>query len=166
MQAKNEKSELEGLRYGEYCVLIEFCSNCNDHNNSLRHNSDKYLEKALSLKRKLQEEFPFIKIYLKPLQTEVKENIRRLGLFEINFGSYESPEWKLVGSKLKTLKWPSEKVVLNNIRNRFEGKTLYIDLKYDEASFHPENNFKKHIKTLLVSHLDYSEAILKTSKGK
>lgn len=166
MKKRNEYYELECLRYGEYCVIIEFCSNCSDHNNSLRHNAEKYLDKALSLKEKIQEEFPFIKIYLKPLQTQIKENIKRLGLFEINFGSFEQKEWILMGSKLRTLKWPVEKVVLNNIRNKFPSKTLYIDLKFDEAHFHPENNFKQNIKTMLVSYLDYSELAHKMNKKK
>ena len=71
-----------------------------------------------------------------------------------------------MGSKLKTLKWPSEKVVLNNIRSKFPSKTLHIDLKYNEANFHPENNFKQNIKTMLVSYLDYNEATQKASKNR
>jgi len=62
-----ENYELKNLRFGEYLVIIEFCSKCSQHNNSLRHNEQKYLNKALKLKEKIQKEYPFMKIYLKPL---------------------------------------------------------------------------------------------------
>ena len=89
MNNSNNDYELRSLRYGEYCVLIEFCSNCAQHNNSLRHDPQKYLEKALSMKASVQQEFPFVKIFLKPLQTQIKESIKRLGLFEVKLGAHD-----------------------------------------------------------------------------
>lgn len=35
---KNEENyEIKNLKYGEYCVVLEFCSDCSKHTSSLRH---------------------------------------------------------------------------------------------------------------------------------
>lgn len=104
------------MRFGEFCIIIEFCSGCHRHNYSLRHDEQKYLQKAIRLKSKILEEFPFMKIYLKPLKSEMKSAVKKLGLFEVKFASFEHRTWKLIGSKLKTLKWPNSRVIINNIR--------------------------------------------------
>lgn len=50
---QEDNYELKNLRFGEYLVIIEFCSKCHEHNNSLRHDEQKYLSKAIKLKEKI-----------------------------------------------------------------------------------------------------------------
>jgi hypothetical protein len=156
----SEHYEVTQLRFGEFCVIIEFCSKCKNHNNSLRHDETKYLSRAMQLKNIIQEEFPFIKIYLKPLQEDQSKNLKKLGLFEIYFASFEKKELILIGSKLKTLKWPKSKIVLNNLREKFEGKMLNIKLKKNEwKNFHPSCNLSKDIKTVLCTAVDFKDIL-------
>lgn len=147
--------ELQNLRFGESSVLIEFCANCSEHNGSLRHDEDKYFQKALEIKTAIQAEFPFFKIFMKPLQTSLKASIKRLGLLEIYLATYDLKGPRLISSKLKTLVWPDVRVVVNNIRSYFNGKNVKFNLELPKhSSFHPLNSFSSEIKTALVSHYD------------
>ena len=147
--------ELQNLRFGESSVLIEFCANCSDHNGSLRHDEDKYFQKALEIKTAIQTEFPFFKIFMKPLQTSLKNSIKRLGLLEVYLATYDLKGPRLISSKLKTLVWPDVRVIVNNIRSFFNGKSVKFNLELPKhSSFHPLNCFSTEIKTALVSHYD------------
>ena len=168
MSSKTKTYEVENLRFGEFLIIIEFCSKCKNHNNSLRHIETKYLQKAINLKSLIQKEFPFMKIYLKPLQEDQSKNLKKLGLFEIYFADYENKELFLLGSKLKTLKWPKSKIVINNIRDRFLGKILDIKLEKNFSNFfHPENKMRnEEIKTIFCSSLDFPEILKNVLKKK
>jgi hypothetical protein len=147
--------ELQNLRFGESTVLIEFCANCAEHNGSLRHDEDKYFQKALEIKTAIQTEFPFFKIFMKPLQTSLKSSVKRLGLLEVYLATYDLKGPRLISSKLKTLVWPDVRVVVNNIRSYFDGKNVRFSLELPKSSsFHPLNCFSSEIKTALVSHYD------------
>lgn len=157
--------ELQSLRYGEYCVLVEFCSNCKEHNSSLRHDEQKYYEKAVNIKTNIQNEFPFIKVFLRPLNTTLKDAKKRLGLFEVSFGSFESNGFMLMASKLKTLKWPETKTVINNIRAQLKTKTVTIELKLPKNKMlHPRNEPLAGIKPYLVSAYDFPTFIQNFAK--
>ena len=163
----NRPYELQTLRYGECCVLIEFCANCNEHNSSLRHDEQKYYDKAVNMKSHIQNEFPFIKVYLRPLNTAVKESKKRLGLFEISFGTFESSGFMLMASKLKTMKWPEVRTVINNIRAQFKTKTITVDLISPESrNLHPKNQPLDGLNTYLVSAYDFPFFLEDVSKRK
>lgn len=148
--------ELQSLRYGEYCVTIDFCANCREHNRSLRHDEQKYLEKALALKSHIQNEFPFVKIYLRPLNTAEKGSQKRLGLFEVNFGAFDGDDFVLMASKLTTLKWPDTRTVINSIRSRLESRPIYLQLQVPETiNAHPKNNLMDSLRLALVSVYDF-----------
>ena len=91
----NEIKEFSNIRFDEPVLLIEYCSNCHQHNNSLRHDPEKYQQKAIDLKTAIHREFPFFKIVLKPLNTRQKGSLSRLGLFEISLASHDMSEPKL-----------------------------------------------------------------------
>jgi hypothetical protein len=149
--------ELQNLRFGESSVLIEFCANCSEHNGSLRHDENKYFQKALEIKNAIQTEFPFFKIFMKPLRTADKTNVKRLGLLEVYLATYDLKGPRLISSKLKTLVWPEIRVIVNNIRSYFEGKDLYIKLDLpSQHRVHPQNNLAANIRTVLVSYYDLS----------
>lgn len=160
----NQIPEFANLRLHEPIILIEFCSNCLQHNNSLRHDSQKYLQKALTLKSAIQREFPFFKIVLKPLSTNQPESLSKLGLFEVTLAAFDLKVPKLLGSKLKTLQWPETRTIISNIRSFFPGRSLIFNLKLPaQSTLHPQNPFSSSIKTVLVSHYDlplFQEKIL------
>lgn len=152
---QDEFNELSNLRFGETVILIEYCSGCQKHNKSLRHDQEKYLQKAIDIKLAVNREFPSFKVILKPLNTTKKDVSQRLGLFEITLASYDLKEPKLMGSKLKTLQWPEQKTVISNIRSHFTGRSLQINLHLSNMSqLHPKNIFSNCIKTVLVSEYD------------
>lgn len=147
--------ELSSLRMGEYGVAIEFCFNCSSHNGSLRHDEQKYLNKALELKNSIYSEFPFIKIFLKPLQMNNKNYVQKLGLLEVNLFMYDRDHPILISSKLKTMQWPDTRLVINNIRQHFEGRCFQIRLNLPEdANFNPLNSPSSLLTTSLVSFYD------------
>jgi hypothetical protein len=147
--------EFSNIRFSEPVLMIEYCSNCSQHNNSLRHSEQKYLQKAIDLKTVVQREFPFFKIVLKPLDTSKPESVKRLGLFEVTMGLHDSKEPKLLGSKLRTLQWPETRTVVSNIRSAFAGRDIRVTLKLpNEKHFHPKNVVSNSIKVVLASEFD------------
>lgn len=153
--AKQLKSDFDDLRHGQPVLLVEYCSGCENHNNSLRHDPEKYARKALEMKAAVQREFPFFKIVLRPLDTTRPESINRLGLFEVSMASHELQGPKLLGSKLKTLLWPEPRTVVSNIRATFPSRQLVVTLELPkELEFHPENQFAADLRTVLLSEYD------------
>lgn len=147
--------EIAQLQPGDWGIIIEYCSNCKEHNNSLWHDELKYKQRAEELKTKLEHEFTFFKIWLRPIQTSTIQSNKRLGLFEVVMCSLEMTEPKIFASKLQTLKWPEIRVILNNIRSYFNGKRLYITLRNSQnAGFHPLNKYKESIRLFLVAECD------------
>ena len=141
------------LRFGEFVVTIEFCSGCSSHNGSLRHNEKKYFQKASLLKEVLANEFPFLTIILKPLQKQLPS---KLGCFEVTFKDFQSPTPRLVASKLKTLKWPETKVVVNNLRHFMKPKTLRVGLEVDGFEGLSEvQQTRAQLRCLLISEVDF-----------
>lgn len=47
---------------------------------------------------------------------------------EVMFKSYEYKNFYLVGSKLKTLKWPQPNTVLQNIQKHLKGIDLEVEI--------------------------------------
>lgn len=153
--AKQLPNEFEDLRHGQPVLLIEYCSGCENHNNSLRHDPEKYVRKALEMKAAVQREFPFFKIVLRPLDSTRPESINRLGLFEVTMASHDLQGPKLLGSKLKTLLWPEPRTVVSNIRATFPNRQLIVTLaEPKELDFHPENPYAAELRTVLLSEYD------------
>jgi hypothetical protein len=153
--AKGLSKHFALVRPGQPVLLIEYCSDCHTHNNSLRHDPDKYLQKALELKAVIQREFPFFKIVLEPLDVTRKDARNRLGLLEVTMASADFPQPRVMASKLKTLKWPETRTVVSNIRGSFPGRSLTVALQVPaEEPFHPKNLIANSIKVVLVSEND------------
>lgn len=60
-------------------------------------------------------------VYLKPFSLKNRSETNQLGCLEVFYSSYKEKEVSLVGSKLKTLKWPIVESVILNIQNFLEG---------------------------------------------
>lgn len=133
MQKKSEF--LRRLKPNEYEILIDFCSNCPTHNNSLRHDQQKYLGKANDLKDLIITEFPFLSVTLRPLGND-RASLAKLGCFEVTIRSCSNS--LLLFSKLKTLKWPVNSAVINTIRSQFQGTQVTVSLR-PPTQLHPKN---------------------------
>lgn len=120
------------MQKNEIIITIEHCSNCEDHKTHTQHINDIYRNVAINLQKCILMRFPFIKVYLKPIDTQiVPTNLQnyeksevvdfkykdvRIGAFEIQLAiKGERLEIFQVHSKLATGQWPSFNSLLNKI---------------------------------------------------
>jgi len=143
--------EYEYMQNYEMIITIEHCSNCEDHLIHTQHLNDIYKNFARIIQKCIMLRFPFIKVLLKPIDTEIvpinefnsttnkhryiddiyKEV--RIGAMEIQLALKKDGILQIftLHSKLQTGQWPNIKVVLNNIVNHLP--VLNLDLKvYDK----------------------------------
>jgi hypothetical protein len=117
-------------------ITIEYCSNCEDHSVHTQHESELFKNIALTLQKCILIRFPFIRVLLKPISTEIckesshansivskskiideKYNDVRIGAMEIQMCKMVQGKKSIniLHSKLKSGKWPSVSNVLNSI---------------------------------------------------
>lgn len=133
--------ELEKSKPGDYIIIIEYCSSCEEHSNITQHSSDSiYKDLAFKYQKIINERFPFIKVLLKPIDVDIVKNMEvelpevevnggqykntksvnsyfkecRIGAFEIYIVKYNK-EVKIVHSKLNSKKFPKVNNVLDKI---------------------------------------------------
>ena len=153
--------EYKFIKENQYEIIIEYCSNCEDHqthtfhNTGLYHNYANYLQKCILLR------FPFIKVILKPIDTSnIKANLQkinndnnsinkyniRIGAFEIIL-CYKTKEnesiKELLYSKLERKKFP----LIMNILDRivaylpvFEGEIIVYEKEENKTRINNEVN--------------------------
>jgi hypothetical protein len=119
------------MENNEIMVTIEHCSNCEDHQTHTQHINDIYKTFARILQKCILIRFPFIKVFLKPIDTEIvsagAENNNqliidnrykdvRIGAMEIQLGMRfkDKTDIHLLHSKLTSGAWPS----INNILSK------------------------------------------------
>ena len=137
--------EFENLKYNEYMITIEHCASCEEHKYITQHQTDTiFKELALNYQKIIRERFPFIKVYLKPIDVEIVKNRTfiipkvqsngaahppiprlntkfkqcRIGAFEIQIATKNEKgevEQRIIHSKLKTKKFPDVNTVLKKI---------------------------------------------------
>ena len=137
--------EFENLKYNEYMITIEHCASCEEHQYITQHQSNTiFKELALSYEKIIRERFPFIKVYLKPIDVEIVKNKTfvipkvpenggahppiprlntkfkqcRIGAFEIQIATKNEKgevEQRIIHSKLKTKRFPDVNTVLKKI---------------------------------------------------
>ena len=137
--------EFENIKYNEYMITIEHCASCQEHKYITQHQSDTiFKELALSYQKIIRERFPFIKVYLKPIDVELIKNRTfiipkvekngqpgpkipslntkfkqcRIGAFEIQIATRDEKGnlvQRIIHSKLKTKKFPDVNTVLKKI---------------------------------------------------
>lgn len=151
-------AQIAEVKSGEWAVFIEYCTNCVDHNSFLWHNEQRYKEKALEIRQLLDDEFGVLKVFLLPLETARSRPNWRLGLFEVVVYSSELIEPQLIYSKLKTRKWPENRVIINKIRMFFQEKQLRVNLLTPpNCEFHPLNPFRESMQVYLVAVCDLGQ---------
>ena len=137
--------EFENIKYNEFMITIEHCASCQEHKYITQHQSDTiFKELALSYQKIIRERFPFIKVYLKPIDVELIKNRTfiipkvekngapgpkipslntkfkqcRIGAFEIQIATRDEKGdlvQRIIHSKLKTKKFPDVNTVLKKI---------------------------------------------------
>ena len=145
---------------GEYIIVIEYCSSCEEHSNITQHLSDSiYKDLAFKYQRIINERFPFIKVLLKPIDVDIVKNNEvelpkvnmnggqyvntksvnsyfkqcRIGAFEIYISTVNSGT-KIIHSKLKTKKFPKVEIILDKIVSYLPKFNLNLIL-YDKEDY-------------------------------
>ena len=151
-------SEFEDLKINEYMITIEHCASCEEHKYITQHVTDDVFKKlALNDQKIIRERFPFIKVFLKPIDVEIVKNRTfqfpkvdkgeaktmpklnakfkqvRIGAFEIQIATRDTNNQiikRIIHSKLKTKKFPDINTVLKKIVTfmpRFRLKLVLFD---------------------------------------
>ncbi len=140
--------EFDYMENNDIIIIIEHCSNCEEHLIHTQHinhiykNYSKLLQKSISLR------FPFIKIYLKPIE----DTSSRLGAFEIQLGMkiYDNVQIIPLFSKLNTGNWPTINYILNKISNYVPIFNLKCILFDKEMGFETDDNLNSKNDHLLL----------------
>ena len=82
--------ELKEIKAGDFVIIIEYCSSCEEHSNITQHLTDTiFKDLALKYQRIIYERFPFIKVFLKPIDVDiVKSTVFKMPK-QPNGGPYE-----------------------------------------------------------------------------
>lgn len=125
--------EFDYMENDEVVITIEHCSNCEDHQTHTQHINEIYKKIAKVVQRCILLRFPFIKVYLKPIDTEIinrriGEQLRstiidknykevRIGALEIQCAVKKEDKVTIntIHSKLNSGLWPSINTVLKKI---------------------------------------------------
>ena len=79
--------EFDYMEPNDIIVTIEHCANCEHHQSHTQHINDIFRHMAKLVQRAILSRFPFIKVYLKPIDGTVS----RLGAFEIQYAIPSNP---------------------------------------------------------------------------
>ena len=119
--------EFDFLEENDIIIIIEHCANCDKHINHTNHSNDifKYITRLLQIC--INYRFPFIKIYLKPIDTS-NNKINRIGALEIQLGMKINNKTTVntLFSKLNTGQWPN----FHNILNKISTYVPVFDFKF------------------------------------
>ena len=108
--------EFDFLEENDIIIIIEHCANCEKHLNHTNHSNDIYKFITKLLQACINLRFPFIKVYLKPIDIS-NNKINRIGALEIQIGMRINDETSIntLFSKLNTGQWPNFHNILNKI---------------------------------------------------
>lgn len=169
------------MQKNEIIITIEHCSNCEDHKTHTQHINDIYRNIAINLQKCILMRFPFIKVYLKPIDTQiVPTNLQnyeksevvdykykdvRIGAFEIQLAiKTERLEIFQVHSKLATGQWPSFNSLLNKIVAKLPRFNLSLSIFDREDKVDEPGKSENSEEKLEEIKVDNEEEILLPSK--
>lgn len=154
--------EFDYMQKNDIIITIEHCSNCEDHQTHTQHINDIYRYFAQSLQKCILLRFPFIKVYLKPIDTEIvpvslqnyeknpivdlKYKDVRIGAFEVQMAiKTEKLEIVQIHSKLSTGLWPSLSSILNKIVSKLPSFNLCVSIydREDKIDDNEANNMNE-----------------------
>ena len=158
----------------QYVITIEYCSNCEEHITHTFHSAEVYKNYAISLQKCILLRFPFIKVILKPIETDILKQehykLPKVDLFgnsekkyvndkfkDVRIGAFEIQIcYKKVGteikkallhSKLQTKQFPEITKILDKIVNYlpdFTGQLITYE-KEEEIENSKKNNNSEDI---------------------
>jgi len=132
--------EFDFLENNDIIIIIEHCSNCEEHLNHTNHVNNIYKNISKLLQLCINLRYPFIKVYLKPIDINNK-SINKLGALEVQLGMKinDNKTITTLFSKLNCNQWPN----FNNILNKINSIVPLIDIKctvYDKEEDLDNNN--------------------------
>ena len=68
-------SEFDYINNNEYIITIEYCANCDDHKIHTQHSAELFKSIAIYLQKCIMMRYPFIKVYLKTINTNFDKDI-------------------------------------------------------------------------------------------
>ena len=118
--------EFDFLENNDIIITIEHCSNCEEHLNHTNHVNNIYKNISKLLQQCINIRYPFIKVYLKPVDINSKTT-NKLGAFEIQLGMKinDTKTITTLFSKLSSNQWPN----FTNILNKINTLVPLIDIK-------------------------------------
>ena len=118
--------EFDFLENNDIIIIIEHCSNCEKHLTHTNHVNNIYKTISKLLQQCINLRYPFIKVYLKPIDINTK-TISKLGALEIQLGMKinDNKTITTLFSKLNSNQWPS----FNNILNKINSIVPLLDIK-------------------------------------
>ena len=118
--------EFDFLENNDIIIIIEHCSNCEEHLNHTNHVNNIYKNISKLLQQCINIRYPFIKVYLKPIDINTK-TIKKLGALEIQLGMKinDNKTITTLFSKLNSNQWPN----FNNILNKINTLVPLLDIK-------------------------------------
>ena len=161
--------EYSYIEDNQYAITIEYCSNCEEHKTHTFHRAELYKNYAISLQRCILLRFPFIKVILKPIDTDILKEEKyklpkvdlkgnsekkfvndkfkdvRIGAFEIQIcfkKNGEDLKMALLHSKLQTKQFPDILKILDKIVSylpTFSGKIITYEKEEDKNENSKEN---------------------------
>ena len=166
--------EYNYIEDNQYVITIEYCSNCEEHITHTFHSAEVYKNYAISLQKCILLRFPFIKVILKPIETDILKQehykLPKVDLFgnsekkyvndkfkDVRIGAFEIQIcYKKVGteikkallhSKLQTKQFPEITKILDKIVNYlpdFTGQIITYE-KEEEIENSKKNNNSEDI---------------------
>jgi len=154
----------------QYVITIEYCSNCEEHITHTFHSAEVYKNYAISLQKCILLRFPFIKVILKPIETDILKQehykLPKVDLFgnsekkyvndkfkDVRIGAFEIQIcYKKVGteikkallhSKLQTKQFPEITKILDKIVNYlpdFTGQIITYEKEEENENSKKNNN--------------------------
>ena len=137
--------EFDFMENDNIIITIEHCSNCEQHLSHTNHVNDIYKNISKLLQLCINYRFPFIKVYLKPIDTSNKSP-NRLGALEVQLAMKINDKQTIMTlfSKLNSNQWPN----FNNILNKINNIVPVLNLKctiYDKEEDSENNSFDNNI---------------------
>ena len=143
--------EFDFLEENDIIIIIEHCANCEKHINYTNHSNDifKYITKLLQACISLR--FPFIKVYLKPIDI-TNNKINRIGALEIQIGMKINNKTTIntLYSKLNTGQWPNFHNILNKI-------SMYVPVFSFKFQIYDKEEGENSESTILESGINESK---------
>ena len=124
--------EYSFLEDNQYVVTIEYCSNCEEHKTHTFHRAEMYKNYAVSLQKCILLRFPFIKVILKPIETDIlKEEHYKLPKVDL----YGNSEKKYVNDKFKDVRIGAFEIQICFKKDGGETKTALLHSKLQTKQF-------------------------------